>query len=51
MTKEERFDSFMDELLTLTNAEKSCTEFCTVYVPAMRTWIKDGGERPHKPNP
>jgi len=50
MTKEERFDAFIEELKELTAAEKCCTDY-PPYVDNMDTWVKFGGERPHKPNP
>lgn len=50
MSKEERFDAFIAELKTLTNTEKCCTEY-PAYIDNMDTWVKLGGERPHKPNP
>ena len=50
MTKEERFDAFIEEVGALTNTEKCCTEYPT-YITNMSTWVKSGGERPHKPNP
>lgn len=51
MTREERFDAFIAELETLTTTERSCADFCDRYVPEMSTWVKTGGERPHKPSP